>query len=91
MNTISISQLKTAPSKIINQAYDYPVAIEKRNKIQAYLIGKSLYDKIVAYIEDYIDKRAAGKTDFSKGKDFEKVARELGIWLSFFLREPKNS
>jgi PHD/YefM family antitoxin component YafN of YafNO toxin-antitoxin module len=79
MNSINISQLKTSPSKIINQAYDYPVAIEKRNKIQAYLVGKSLYEKIISYLENYIDKKAVGKTNFTKGKDFEKVCREIGI------------
>ena len=79
MDTISISDLKTHPSKIIAQALDYPVAVEKRNKVQAYLIGKDLYDKLVAYIEDFIDKKAVSQADLSKGKDFEKVAQELGI------------
>lgn len=30
-------------------------------------------------IEDYFDRRVIQKTDFKKGKDFEKVAKELGI------------
>lgn len=79
MDSVSISKLKVNPSKIINQALDYPVAVEKRNQVKAYLIGKELYEKIIAYIEDCLDKLAVKNTDFSKGKDFEKVARELGI------------
>lgn len=79
MNSVSISQLKTNPAKAIMQSDDYPVAVEKRNKVKAYLIGKDLYEKLIAYIEDYIDKKTIEKTDFSKGKDFESVAKELSI------------
>ena len=79
MNNVSISQLKINPSRVISQASDYPVAVEKRNQIKAYVIGKELYEKIIAYIEDYLDKLAVKNTDFSKGKDFEKVTKELGL------------
>jgi PHD/YefM family antitoxin component YafN of YafNO toxin-antitoxin module len=79
MDSVSISQLKVNPSQVINQAVDYPVAVEKRNQIKAYVIGKELYEKITAYIENYLDKLAVRNADFSKGKDFEKVAKELGI------------
>lgn len=79
MNTISISQLKIHPSEAISQAFDYPVAVKKRNKVQAYLVGRDLYEKLIAYIENFIDRKTVEKTDFSKGKDFEKVANELGV------------
>jgi len=79
MTNISISNLKANPSKAISQASDFPVAIKKRNKVEAYLLGRELYEKIVSYIEDYIDSSAVGKIDFTKGRDFEKVAEELGI------------
>lgn len=79
MNSISISQLKAHPSKAISKALDYPLAVESRNKIKAYLIGKELYEKIVAFVEDYIDKTAAKNTDFSQGRDFEEVVQELGL------------
>ena len=79
MDSISISQLKIHPSKAISQAVDYPVAIEKRNQVKAYLVGKGLYEKIISYIEDFIDQTAIKNTDFTKGKDFEKVAKELGV------------
>lgn len=79
MTTVSISELKTRPSKIISESIDYPVAVENRNKIKAYLIGKDLFEKIIDYLENYIDTKAVEETDFSRGKDFEKVARDLGI------------
>jgi len=79
MNSVSISKLKVNPSAIINQALDYPVAVEKRNQIKAYVIGKELYEKIITYIEDYLDNLAVKNSNFSRGKDFEKVAKELGI------------
>lgn len=79
MNNISISQLKVNPSKFIDLAGDYPVAVEKRNKIKAYLVGKNLYEKIVDYLENYIDQKMIQKTDYKKGRDFEKIASQLGI------------
>ncbi len=79
MDVVSISQLKAHPSGAISKALDYPVAVEKRNEVIAYLLGKELYEKIVSLIEDHIDKIAVKETDFSKGKEFETVAEELGI------------
>lgn len=79
MNTISISQLKTHPAKVIAQADDYPVAVKNRNEVKAYLMGKELFEKIVSYIENYLDKEAVRKTNFKKGRDFEEVAKELMI------------
>lgn len=79
MNNISISQLKVNPSKVINEAVDYPVAVENRNKVKAYILGKELYEKIVSYMEDMIDILAAKKANYSKGVDFEKVAKDLNI------------
>lgn len=79
MTTISISQLKTHPSKIIGLSYDYPVAVEKRNKVQAYIVGKNMFEKLILFLEDKIDKKSVREADFSKGKDFEKVAQELGL------------
>lgn len=79
MTSLSISQLKTNPRQAILAALDYPVAIESRNQVQGYLVGKNLYEKIIAYIEDFIDQSAVRHTDFSKGRDFESVAKKLGI------------
>lgn len=79
MNNISISQLKINPAKFIGLACDYPIAVEKRNKIQAYLVGKNLFEKIVDYLENHSDQKTIAQTDFKKGRDFEEVASQLGI------------
>lgn len=79
MDTISITQLKTSPSKIIGRASDYPVAIGKRNKVQAYLVGKEIYETLLSYIETYLDKKEAKHADFTKGRNFEDVVKELNI------------
>jgi len=79
MSTVSISQLKTNPAKAISQADDYPVSVKSRGETKAYLVGKDLFEKFLLYIENYIDKRAVESTDFKKGKDFEKVAKELNL------------
>lgn len=79
MTSTTISQLKVNPSAVISQATDYPVAVENRNKVQAYLVGKTLFEKLLAFIEDYVDVAIVKKTNFTKGKDFEKVAKELGL------------
>lgn len=79
MNTISISQLKINPALVISQAADYPVAVENRNKVQGYVVGKALFEKIIAFLEEKEDMAAVKNADFSKGRSFDDVAQELGI------------
>lgn len=79
MNVISISDLKTNPASAISEAIDYPVAIQKRNKTEAYLVGKDLFDKLVSFIEDTIDIQAARNADYKKVRNFEDIASELGL------------
>jgi len=79
MINVSISQLKTNPAKAIAQAADYPLAVASRNKVKAYLVGKDIYEKMLSYIEDYIDAKAVKEADISQGRDFEEVAEELGV------------
>ncbi len=79
MTYASISDLKTNPASIISESLDYPVAIQKRNKVQAYMVGKDLFDRMVAYLEDETDRKAVAQTDFAKGKNFEDIASELGL------------
>lgn len=79
MIQVNISELKKNPSKSISFASDYPVAIENRNKVTAYLVGKELFENIIAYIENFIDKREIDKTDYSRSRDFEETAKELGL------------
>lgn len=79
MDTVTISQLKMQPSKVIARAFDYPVAVEKRHQVKAYLVGKELYEKLILLIEDHLDQAVVKRTDFTKGRDFETVAKQLGI------------
>lgn len=79
MDTISISQLKTNPSKAISCADDYPLMVKNRGVTKAYIVGRELFEKFVSCLENYIDKKAVQETDFRKGKDFDRVAKELNI------------
>lgn len=79
MTTISISTLKTSPAKALAAAQDYPVAVAKRSKVKAYLLGEHLYEKLLSYVEDYIDQRAVKSANFRRGRDFDKVVKQLGL------------
>lgn len=79
MDAISISQLKINPSGAIGLAADYPLSIKNKGRTTAYLIGNQLFNKIVAYLENISDKKIVQETDFSKGRNFEDLATELGI------------
>lgn len=79
--SLSISQLKTNPAQAIAQADDYPVAISSRNKTKAYLVASSMFEKIIEFLEDREDIIAAKKAlkHREKGRDFEEIAKELGL------------
>lgn len=79
MDAISVSQLKVNPAKAMAQAGDYPMMIESRGVTKAYLVGKELFEKVISYLEDHADVKAAKEADFAKGRDFEEVARELDL------------
>ena len=79
MNSISISQLKINPSKAIRSALVFPIAVENRNKVEAYLIGKDLYEKMASFMEDLVDRKTTSTTDFNKGRDFEDIAKDLNL------------
>ena len=79
MDTISISQLKTNPSKAIQYADDYPLGIKNRGVTKAYIVGRELFEKLIACMENYSDNKAIDETDFKKGKRFEDVAKELDL------------
>ena len=79
MNSISISQLKVNPSVAISAAADFPVVVKNHGKAQAYLVGKDLYESLVNRLEDVIDLKVVEEVNYSKGRDFEDVASELGL------------
>ena len=56
----------------------------KKNGYQAYLVGGSMFEKIIEFLEDWEDTRAIKslkKSDWGKGKDLNQVAKELGLKL----------
>lgn len=79
MTTISISQLKANPAAAISGAQDYPLAVQNRNTIKAYLVGKSLFEKLVVFLEDVEDKKAIKSIDLDDKRDFEEFASDLGV------------
>jgi len=81
MTYVSISDLKTNPASIISNALVYPVAIQKRSKTQAYLVGKDIFEKLVAQMEDIIDAKAVREANFDDVVPLEKVVAELGLDL----------
>ena len=79
MNVVSISELKTNPNSVLSSANDYPVAIKKRNKTTGYVVGKDIFEKLISFVEDYIDRKAIDEADYKKGTTLEKVINELGL------------
>jgi len=79
MTQTTISNLKARPASVIADAESFPVAISSHSRITSYILGKELFESLVAYVEDSLDKLAIDTTRGRRGKSFEKVARELGI------------
>lgn len=79
--SLSVSELKANPAKAIAQADDYPVAIASRNKVKAYLVGGSLFEKIIDFIEEKEDEKAIryALKHPEKARAFDEVAKELGL------------
>lgn len=51
--SVSISELKKNPSRIINEAEGAPVAILNHNKPSAYLIPAAAFETLMEKFEDY--------------------------------------
>ncbi len=79
MASVSISQLKMNPSAVFSSAEDYPVAVQKRNKTTGYIVSKAMFEKMVEFVEDALDREVIEKTDFSKGTNLDDVLEELGL------------
>jgi len=79
MTSVSISELKANPAGAISASLDFPLPIKNRNKTQAYIIGKELFEKMVAFIEDYIDRKAVEEADYKKGTSLDNLMKELGL------------
>lgn len=79
MNVVSISELKTNPSAVLSDANDFPIAIKNRNKTSGYVVGKDIFEKLVSFVEDYIDRKAIKEADYKRGTSLENVIKELGL------------
>jgi antitoxin StbD len=51
--SVSISELKKNPSRIINQSEGAPVAILNHNKPSAYIIPADAFEALMEKLEDY--------------------------------------
>lgn len=51
--SVSISDLKKNPSRVINEAEGSPVAILNHNKPSAYLIPAEAFEALMEKLEDY--------------------------------------
>ncbi len=76
---ISVSRLKDNPAQAIRYAEEQPLAIESRNKVVGYLIGEALFEKIITFIEDSMDRKIIEESEYPEGKPLEQVMKELGI------------
>lgn len=65
--TVSMTDLRRNPSKILDDANDMPVAILNHNRVEAYLLSAKAYEKLLDLLDDVsliktIQSRRGGKT-----------------------------
>ncbi len=65
--SVSISDLKKNPSRVINEAEGAPVAILNHNKPSAYLVPAETFEAVMEKLEDYelaklVEERADEET-----------------------------
>lgn len=82
MTTISISEFKKNPASVLTSAEDYPVAVLKRNKTAGYVVGKSMFEKLVNLAEDFFDIKAVEavkESDYKKAIPLDDLIKELNL------------
>ncbi len=79
MTSVSISDLKKNPSSVFAGAEDYPIAVLKRNKTAGYVVSKAMFEKLIEFVEDYIDQKAIDEADYKNAVPLEEVLEELGL------------
>lgn len=79
MTSVSISELKANPSAVISRANDFPVVVKRRNKTAGYVVSKAMFEKLVEFVEDYLDRKAIEEADYKHGTPLEDVIKELGL------------
>ena len=65
--TVSMTDLRRNPSKILDDANDMPVAILNHNRAEAYLLSAKAYEKLLDLLDNVsliktIQSRRGGKT-----------------------------
>ena len=65
--TVSMTDLRRNPNKILDDANDMPVAILNHNRAEAYLLSAKAYEKLLDLLDDVsliktIQSRRGGKT-----------------------------
>lgn len=79
MTSISISDFKKNPTNVLVSAEDYPVAVLNRNKTAGYVVGKDMFEKLVDFVEDYVDKKSIEKADYKNTTPLNDLVKELGL------------
>lgn len=51
--TVSISELKKSPSKVVELSGNEPTAVLNHNEPSAYLVPRRLFEKMMDIIDDY--------------------------------------
>ncbi len=65
--SVSISDLKKNPSRIINQSEGAPVAILNHNKPSAYIIPADAFEALMERLEDYELSRVVREREHESG------------------------
>ena len=76
---MTLSQIKVNPAAVLMRAQDYPLSVTKHNQVKGYVVGKEIFEKLIAYVEDAEDAQALKSADISTGRDLEDIAKELGL------------
>jgi prevent-host-death family protein len=79
MTSVSVSDLKMNPSSVLTSAEDYPITVLNRNKTAGYVVGTAMFEKLISFVEDYIDGKAVEGADYKNGTPLEDLAKELGL------------
>ncbi len=66
-STVSMTDLRRNPSKILEDAKDMPVAVLNHNRAEAYLLSAKAYEKLLDMLDDIsliktMHSRRGGKT-----------------------------
>jgi len=79
MTTISISDLKKNPTAALAMAVDFPIAVQNRSKTTGYVLSPQMFEKLVSFVEDCVDNKAADEADYKHGTKLNDFIKELEL------------